>query len=189
MPKFRRAVALPVLLAGLTIVSACGSSSSSGAKAKSGDTKPSTTVAATSPSTAPRGGGDTSGPVQLTGSFCERVKQYSTMLSSFTRPDTTDPTAMLATVTKEIDKTNEAMPQIVASAPASIKADVQAVADAYASLGSKVNALKKYDPAEISKITSSLNSPELNEHTKKLNEYTKSKCDIDMGGDSSTSAK
>ena len=180
MPNVRRALALPILIAGLTIVSACGSSGSTAKGAATNSTPKSVASAGSS--------GSSGGNVHLTGSFCDMAKQFtSTKNGIFSDSTSTDPTVQLKNLKQGFANASDALNQLDAKAPAAIKADVDYVVQQFETVNAQVQKLTAYDATQLSKVTSSLDSPEAQKHSNSLDAYTKSKCGIDPNAGASAS--
>ena len=176
MPNVRRALALPILVAGLTVVSACGSSSSVGAKAKSAATAaPSTTASTTSSA----GTVDSGGTTQLTGSFCDMLNQFTKVKDGiFAGTASTDPAVMLKSMKQGFANATAGLHQLDAKAPPAIKPDLDYTVQQFDSLNAQVQKLTSYSPEELSKITSNLDSPEASKHSQNLAKYAQTTCGV-----------
>jgi hypothetical protein len=217
MARLHRTFALSVLAASLVLLGACGSSSSSGEKAapkgsgatttvaKPGDKSnttmaPATTVAGgTAPGTTTRGGSspDTTvkstpskgGKIQLSGSFCDMIKQLDAQQSDVFAPEAgADPATSLKNLKEAFANLVDVLKQLQAKAPAQIKADVDYMVTAFDKVNAQVQKMTTYGPEELSAITGSdFDSPEAQKHSDNLDAYTKDTCGFDPNADTTGS--
>jgi hypothetical protein len=221
MARLHRSFAIPVLAAGLVLLAACGSSTSSGEKtvpkgagttttvAKPGDkskttSAPTTTVAkggepgttaggGSSPDTTVKSTPSKGGQIQLSGSFCDMIKQLNAQESDLFAPEQgADPATNLKNLKEAFANLVDVFKQLQAKAPAEIKADVDYTVTAFEKVNDKVQQLTAYTPEALATITGTdFSSPEAQKHSDNVDAYTKNTCGFDpsasgSGGDTAS---
>lgn len=173
MATFRRTFILPALFAGLVLVSACGSSTSSGSKSSDTTTMKSTTTAM--PATT------SGGTVKLSGSFCDMVVQVtnpSYMSTLFAGTQSTNPADQLAAYKKGFATFADTFHKLATAAPAAVKADLDYVVKAVDQVNAQIQSMTTFSDTALTNDTKALNSAEFQAHIDNLKSYSEKSCGV-----------
>ena len=202
MAHLHRSIAVPALAAGLVLLGACSSSTSSGTSTtpkRDGTTttvatrvgtattttvttggEPATTAGGGSgPDTTARSTPSKGGKIQLSGSFCDMIKQLDAQESDIFNPDEgADPATNLKNLKEAFANLVEVLKQLQAKAPAQIKSDVDYTVNAFAKINDQVQKMTTYD--QLAAIAGTdFDSPEAQKHSDNVDAYTKDTCGFD----------
>ncbi len=192
MSRLKQSAMIPLLVASLLLVGACGSSddratpagdaattTATGESQDDGDTTAGDDESNGGDSTTPETTSATADePTELSGSYCDMAKQAEDDTYSLDM-DATDPDKALSDMKKSFGDSLDNGKALRSAAPAAIADEIDAVLDALETANPKIQAATSMD--EAINAFSGVMDPQFIEHANKISAYDEAECGIDTG--------